>query len=177
MWNKLFGSITYFIFSLPLIALETVLSLFLFIDKLIQGEFFEAFKTLMWSPFKAIATFFNLSALAFSVGWDCEFTELFKFSVEGIQRFFKDATEIEPSLFFSVMYDEFVDVFEGGHGMTVINHQMLICEYQNTAEIKYYSKTQMNYKGTEGDAWTVSSDNMVSKCRGNHPLDCPFSVG
>jgi len=64
----------------PLIVLQTALSFFLFIDKLIQGEYTAAFKTLLSSPIKALLTLILCISLALERGWIQGFTQIIQSS-------------------------------------------------------------------------------------------------
>jgi hypothetical protein len=126
MLNKFLGACVGWLLALPLIILQTGLSFFLFVDKLIEGEYWAAFKTLLLSPFKVLATFFLLSLLAGSFGWERGFGALFSCSWTGVSSFFNYVYATEPAFFFAVMIPDVVDWFEGGYVGRVLNKLTLL---------------------------------------------------
>lgn len=121
MVNKIFGALVYFLIRLPLIALATVASVFLFIDKLLEGEYLAAFKQLLFSPLKALWTLCMLSLFAVNMGWTCGFTALFRGSWGEIRSFFEDLAATDPRLFFAVMAPELLGEFEGDYVAAFLN--------------------------------------------------------
>ena len=124
--NKLLAACISWLFALPLIMLQTGLSFFLFIDKLLEGEYREAFKTLLLSPFKALITFFLLISLASAFGWERGFTEFFRSSGTQVSLFFKYLYKTEPTFFFAVMLPDVVGLFEGAYVGRVLNQLTLL---------------------------------------------------
>jgi hypothetical protein len=142
--NKLLGACVGWILALPLIILQTGLSFFLFVDKLLEGEYWEAFKTLLLSPFKALATFFILSMLASSLGWEHGFGALFYCSWTGVSSFFNHVFMTEAAFFFAVMFPDMVGWFEGAYVGHALNKLTLLLmsnqvfedyEHQDSMEI------------------------------------------
>ncbi|MDF1683715.1 MAG: hypothetical protein P1U36_03560 [Legionellaceae bacterium] len=157
MLNKILGAIVYFLIRVPLIAVAVMLSFFLFVDKLMEGKYREAFKGLSLSPFKALWVMFELSSLALSMGWSCGFTELFRGSWEDTRSFFSDIAEINPNLFFSVMVPDLVGIFEGGYVAAILNKLTLFFFLDK------FFKTYKNYDDSPHNPLNTSMMNEVFK--------------